>query len=157
MQESRMIAEVAPPGVCAMPKVSGSRIATPFAPPRPGSTPMITPRMTPVNMSARLVGVSATANPCASAWISSISEAEHRLERAFRQRHEEPPFEDEVEHGDRRRAYRADLPPRVPAQPAHEEADEEERRLVDADPGNCGHIEHRRHQHREHELELPDV
>ena len=31
MHESRMIAEVAPPGVCAMPKVSGSRIATPFA------------------------------------------------------------------------------------------------------------------------------
>ena len=43
MHDSRMIAEVAPPGVCAIPKVSGSRIATPLAPPRPGSTPMITP------------------------------------------------------------------------------------------------------------------
>ena len=59
-----MIAEVAPPGVCAMPKVSGSRIATPLAPPRPGSTPMITPRITPVNISAMLVGVSATPKPC---------------------------------------------------------------------------------------------
>ena len=59
-------------GVCAMPKVSGSRIATPFAPPRPGSTPMITPRITPVNISATLVGVSATPKPCISAWISSM-------------------------------------------------------------------------------------
>ena len=71
MHESRMIAEVAPPGVCAMPKVSGSRMATPLAPPRPGSTPMITPRITPVNMSAMLVGVSATPKPCISDWISS--------------------------------------------------------------------------------------
>jgi len=34
---------VVPPGDCAIEKVSGSRMATPFAPPRPGSTPMITP------------------------------------------------------------------------------------------------------------------
>ena len=74
MHESRMIAEVAPPGVCAMPKVSGSRMATPLAPPRPGSTPMITPRITPVNMSAMLVGVSATPKPCISDWISSTSQ-----------------------------------------------------------------------------------
>ena len=67
-----MIAEVAPPGCCAMPKVSGSRMATPLAPPRPGSTPMITPRITPVNISARFFSDIATPKPCASAWISSI-------------------------------------------------------------------------------------
>ena len=65
------VAEVAPPGVCAMPKVSGSRIATPLAPPRPGSTPMITPRMTPMNMKSTLYSESATTKPCASAWISA--------------------------------------------------------------------------------------
>ena len=40
-----MIAEVG-----GMLKVSGSRMATPLAPPRPGSTPMITPRMMPTSM-----------------------------------------------------------------------------------------------------------
>ncbi len=33
-----------------MEKVSGNRIATPFAPPRPGSTPMSTPSAMPTNM-----------------------------------------------------------------------------------------------------------
>ena len=31
-------------------KVSGKRIATPFAPPRPGSTPISTPSMMPTHM-----------------------------------------------------------------------------------------------------------
>ena len=31
-------------------KVSGSRMATPLAPPRPGSTPMRTPSMMPISM-----------------------------------------------------------------------------------------------------------
>src|SRR5688500_18112271 len=126
MQESRMIAEVAPPGVCAMPKVSGSRMATPFAPPRPGSTPMITPRITPVNISTRFIGVSATPKPCISDWISSTSvEPEEPFHRAFRQRHLEPDLEDEIEHHRRAQAHRGDLPPRILPQPAHEEGDEQ--------------------------------
>ena len=40
-----MIAEVG-----GMLKVSGSRMATPLAPPSPGSTPMITPSMMPISM-----------------------------------------------------------------------------------------------------------
>jgi len=40
-----MIAEVG-----SIEKVSGSRMATPLAPPRPGRTPIRTPRMTPRNM-----------------------------------------------------------------------------------------------------------
>src|SRR5687768_8852442 len=99
MHDSRMIAEVAPPGIWAMPKVSGSRIATPFAPPRPGSTPMITPRMIPVNISSRFVSDSATPNPCTSAWISSISvQPQQCFNRALGQRHLEPDFEDQEEH-----------------------------------------------------------
>src|SRR3970040_157301 len=110
MQESRMIAEVWPSGVAAMAKVSGSRIATPFAPPRPGSTPMITPRITPVNISARFFSVSATPKPCISDWISSIASAhaQQPLERALGQRHEEPHLEDQEQNdtmADRTRAY----------------------------------------------------
>src|SRR6188474_1661177 len=137
MQDSRMIAEVAPPGVCAMPKVSGSRMATPFAPPRPGSTPMITPRITPVNISAMLVGVSATPKPCISAWISSMSvQPDPGFQRTLGQRHLEPHFEDHVEHRHGDHADHDHLPPRVLAQPAHEEADEQHRGHVDADPGH---------------------
>src|SRR6185295_1555082 len=99
MHESRMIAEVAPPGVCAMLKVSGSRMATPFAPPSPGSTPMITPRITPVNISARFFSVIATPKPCISDWISSILsiQPEPRFDRALGQRHLEPDLEHEIE------------------------------------------------------------
>ena len=53
-----MMAEVG-----GMVNVSGSRIATPFAPPSPGSTPMITPSMMPTSISTRLNGVSATEKP----------------------------------------------------------------------------------------------
>src|SRR5262249_25854970 len=45
MHDSRMIADVGD-----MVKVSGSRIATPLAPPSPGSTPMITPNTMPITM-----------------------------------------------------------------------------------------------------------
>src|SRR5688572_8221329 len=119
MHDSRMIAEVAPPGVCAMPKVSGSRMATPLAPPSPGSTPMITPRITPVNISAMLVGVSATPKPCISAWISSISvQPEPGFDEALGQRHLEPDLEDHVEHHHRHHAHRDHLPPGIFPQPA---------------------------------------
>src|SRR5512145_1986582 len=53
-------------------KVSGSRMATPLAPPRPGSTPMSTPRMMPTTMSKKFMGVITVAKPWNSALISSI-------------------------------------------------------------------------------------
>src|SRR3954469_13600980 len=96
MHESRMIAEVVPPGFCAMEKVSGSRIATPLAPPRPGSTPMMMPSTTPMNMSSRLNGDSATPNPCINALISSTlssAQPERGLERPLREGHPEPDLE----------------------------------------------------------------
>src|SRR5215213_7279043 len=112
MQESRMIAEVAPPGCCAMPKVSGSRMATPFAPPRPGSTPMITPRITPVNISARFFSDSATVKPCARAWISStLVQPQQGFERPLGQRHLEPDLEHRVEHRHGAEADHHHLPP----------------------------------------------
>src|SRR4029453_10378780 len=112
VQESRMIAAVAPPGCCAMPKVSGSRMATPLAPPRPGSTPMITPRITPVNISARFFTVIATAKPCASAWILSTSvQPEESFDGALGQRHLEPDLEDEIERHHHADAHGGHLPP----------------------------------------------
>jgi hypothetical protein len=53
-----MIAEVG-----FMENVSGSRIATPLAPPRPGSTPMTVPSVMPSTASPRLAGCSATEKP----------------------------------------------------------------------------------------------
>lgn len=53
--------------------VRGSRIATPLAPPRPGSTPISTPRMMPTNIRPMFIGVRITEKPCIRALISSIS------------------------------------------------------------------------------------
>src|ERR1043165_2105612 len=103
MHESRMMAEVAPPGCCAMPKVRGSRMATPFAPPNPGSTPIMTPRITPVNISSRFFIDIATPKPWISDWISSMAappsvQPEPAFDRSFGKRHLEPDLEDGEEH-----------------------------------------------------------
>ena len=58
MQLSMMIAEVG-----FMLKVSGSRMATPLAPPSPGSTPISTPSVMPISMKPRLGSVAATPKP----------------------------------------------------------------------------------------------
>ncbi len=53
-----MMAEVG-----GMVKVRGSRMATPLAPPSPGSTPIKTPKTTPTNINSMFIGVRMTANP----------------------------------------------------------------------------------------------
>ena len=53
-----MIAEVGD-----MLKVSGSRMATPLAPPSPGSTPMRTPSVMPMNMYMMFAGSPRTLKP----------------------------------------------------------------------------------------------
>jgi hypothetical protein len=58
MHDSMMIAEVGD-----IENVSGSRIATPFAPPSPGSTPMITPSRIPITITSRLNGWRTVAKP----------------------------------------------------------------------------------------------
>src|SRR5689334_24378797 len=155
MQESRMMAEVAPPGVCAMVKVSGSRMATPLAPPRPGSTPMITPRITPMNMNSRFFSENATAKPPARAWISATSaHPEQSFDGTLGQRHQKPALEDQEE---RHRGADTDgehLPPGELAQPAHEEGDEHDRGDIDADRGDRSHVDRGRNQHRQHHFQL---
>src|SRR5262252_5087238 len=130
MQDSMMIADVG--GIV---NVSGNRIATPFAPPRPGRTPMITPRTMPTSISNRLNGDNTTAKPWNSALIStkapspielyqgscggSVTEKRQRVPRAFVERHLEP----DLEHREDRRADDDAncnaLQPRVAAEPAH--------------------------------------
>src|SRR5919197_4877177 len=156
MHESRMIAVVVPPGVCAIEKVSGSRIATPFAPPSPGSTPMMTPRMMPTNMNATFLKLSATTKPWASASISAIAlaHAQRRLERPLGQRHQEPDFEDEKEHHAVADAHRDDFPPRVFAEPAHEKADEERGGDIDTEPADQPDIDRGRDEDGQHQREL---
>ena len=51
--------------------VNGRRIATPLAPPSPGSTPMMTPNRMPIIISKTLYQLSATAKPPISEAISS--------------------------------------------------------------------------------------
>src|ERR1700761_4995759 len=68
MQESITIAEVG-----SIVKVSGSRIATPFGPPRPGSTPTKMPSTSPTIISAIVFQVRRTTNPCSSRPKASIN------------------------------------------------------------------------------------
>jgi hypothetical protein len=49
--------------VGGMLNVSGRRMATPLAPPSPGSTPMMTPSTIPTIITMMLKGCSATAKP----------------------------------------------------------------------------------------------
>src|SRR6478752_5737000 len=161
MQESRMMAEVAPPGCCAMPKVSGRRMATPLAPPRPGSTPMMTPSTTPVNISTRFISVIATPKPWISDWISSIAppsiQPEPAFARPFGKRHLEPDLAKEEENHRNADAHHRGLRPGVLAEPAHEQADEDRRRDVDAEPGDGRDVDRRRHQHHQHHPQLADL
>ena len=59
MQDSITIAEVG-----SIVNVSGSRIATPLGPPRPGSTPTKMPSTSPSIISSSVFHVSSTAKPC---------------------------------------------------------------------------------------------
>src|ERR1700704_253386 len=83
MQDSITIAEVG-----SMLKVSGSRIATPFGPPRPGSTPTKMPSTRPSIIRAILSQVISTWKPwnnSSNASIAALSELAHDLVRKVRQ------------------------------------------------------------------------
>src|SRR5882672_5409142 len=170
MHESRMIAEVVPPGCCAIEKVRGSRMATPFAPPRPGSTPMMIPRMTPTNISNRLSGDRATPNPCISALISStqpplgadgsvhrhraLVESQCSLERPFGKRHREPYFEYQEKRDADAYRDRHDLDPGVFAQVPHEVGDIDSGCDVETQRRDHRDIHDRRHENGQDFLEL---
>ena len=56
-----------------MEKVSGNKMATPFAPPNPGRTPISTPSKIPTNINRTFWNVRATANPCIKLFMSSTA------------------------------------------------------------------------------------
>src|SRR5258705_1194000 len=151
MPDSRMMAEVAAPGCWAMVNVSGRRIATPLAPPRPGSTPMMTPRTMPASISIRLNHDSATAKPPRREWISCIAaplcEAEGGFQRTLGQRHAEPDLEHDEGRDHGAHAHQYDLRPPVLAEEAHEEGDEGNRGNVHAEAvsgaGDDSHVDER--------------
>src|SRR5438445_113297 len=68
MQDSITMAEVG-----SIVKVSGSRIATPFGPPSPGSTPTKMPSTSPTIIRASVFQVSRTTKPCTSRPKASIN------------------------------------------------------------------------------------
>src|SRR5215468_9568096 len=68
MHDSMMMADVG-----GMANVSGSRMATPLAPPSPGNTPMMTPNRMPTIIKATLYQLSATAKPPNSEASSSTA------------------------------------------------------------------------------------
>ena len=73
MHDSITMAEVG-----SIVKVSGSRIATPFGPPRPGSTPTKMPSTSPTIISASVFHVIRTAKPWSSRPKASISSPSSR-------------------------------------------------------------------------------
>src|SRR6478735_12803586 len=131
MHDSITIAEV---GV--MLNVRGSRMATPLAPPRPGRTPMSTPRMMPTNIRRMFIGVRITPNPWKRALSStilfvsgfgcekgSVAQEGERVQRSLEQRDLEPDFEHEEEQGEDHHGNDHALEPGVVAQVHHEAGD----------------------------------
>src|SRR3954471_18619415 len=95
MHDSITMAEVG-----SIVKVSGSRIATPFGPPRPGSTPTKMPSTSPSIMSARIFQVSRTLKLRRRSPTASIAlAAEERFARPLRHDH----VEGDVEGDEHRR------------------------------------------------------
>src|SRR3954451_7063269 len=97
MHESITIAVVG-----SMLKVSGSRMATPLGPPRPGSTPTNMPSTRPRIMNASVLKVISTLKPWSrspNASIAPLLEPEGRFQRALRHDHVESDIEGD-EHGD---------------------------------------------------------
>ena len=128
--------------------VSGSRIATPLAPPSPGSTPMITPSRMPTTITIRLNGCMTTAKPWNRLAISSMfcatpaaglavpRQNPERLDRPLRQRHQEPFLEHQEDASGTPTATAATMRPAVAAEPLHEDGDEQDRGDVEADPAD---------------------
>src|ERR1700760_1318031 len=129
MLDSITIAEVG-----SIVKVSGSRIATPLGPPRPGSTPTKIPSTSPTIIRTSVLPVSRTAKPCIKRPKASIAirlVAEGRFERPLR--HDD--VEGDVEGNEHGRGEdeggQQRLPQRNLADQAHEARNQEEARDIE--------------------------
>src|SRR6266545_1789948 len=128
MQDSITMAEVG-----SIVKVSGRRIATPFGPPRPGSTPTKMPRIKPTIISASVFHVSSTLKPYIrrpNASIPLTLVTEQGFERPLRHDDVERDLESD-EHDEREEERREQrLPGRDAADGHHEARDQQEARHV---------------------------
>src|SRR5260370_32756775 len=154
MHDSITMAEVG-----SMVKVSGSRIATPFGPPRPGSTPTKMPSTRPTIIRDRILKVSRTSKPCSRRPSASTAglEPEQGFERALGHDDVERDVEGHEHDDGEDDARQQRFPPRNPADPAHEAGDEKEARDVQAEPLREKTEEERRHQHLHHAPQLVAV
>src|SRR5205823_5133647 len=151
MQDSITMAEVG-----SIVKVSGSRIATPFGPPRPGSTPTKMPSTSPTIISASVFHVSSTAKPCIKRPKASmrdpvgLSAPEGRFERSLRHDDVERDVKSHKHRGGEHEGGEQRLPQRDLADQAHEGRDQQE--ACDVEPEELrGEAEQQcRHEHREH-------
>src|SRR5262245_20370847 len=137
--------------------VRGSRIATPLAPPSPGSTPMMVPSTMPTTAITRLKGVMAIWNPrsrCSNP-LMARSVPEPAFERPLRQRHQEPHLEDEEGHHRDPDRYDGRRGPPVSADPAHVGGQVDGSAHVQPDQMSEDDHRDRRKEHRRHRAKLP--
>src|SRR6266404_5392352 len=158
MQDSITIAEVG-----SMVKVSGSRIATPFGPPSPGSTPTKMPSTRPTIIRASVFHVSSTANPCINRPKASIEDlsrvartlvAEGRLERSLR--HDDVKRDIEGHEHDRGEEEGGEqrFPQRDLADHSHEDGDQQKTRDIKPEELRRQTEQQRRNEHRHDAAEL---
>src|SRR3982751_6205009 len=144
MQESITMAEVG-----SMVKVSGSRIATPFGPPRPGSTPTKIPSTSPSIISASVFHVRRTPKPYSRSSNASMEclEAEQRFEGPFRHDHVEGHLERREHHHGKDERCEHGLPCGDAPNPHHEAGNEQEASDVEPQPLQQQHEGDCREQH----------
>src|SRR5688500_10395963 len=126
------------PEVGGIPKVSGSRSATPETGPTPGRAPMRVPRNTPATAMSRLKGVNAIEKPSARLEKRSMPDQDPDLKPkdAGRERYAEPPHENrplDRGHADRH-PERGE--PRAALERPEEDSEEERGRERHADDGH---------------------
>src|SRR6201747_3073311 len=146
MQDSITMADVG-----SMVKVNGSRIATPFGPPRPGSTPTKMRSTSPTIISASVFHVSSTAKPCINrpkASISKVLSSEGRFERPFRHDDVEGDIEGHEHDGREHERSEQRFPQRDLADDPHEGGDQQKTRDIKSEKLHGETKQQRRHEHR---------
>src|SRR5437667_3082618 len=152
IQDSITIAEVG-----SIVNVSGSRIATPLGPPRPGSTPTKMPSTRPRIIKVMIFQVMRTAKPCNSnpnASMTGFLAAERRFERALWHDDVEGDVEGHEHHGGEHEGGEQRFPPCDLADHAHEARNQEEARDIEPEELRRKTEQDCRHEHGKHAAEL---
>src|ERR1700722_1088304 len=138
-------------------KVSGSKIATPLGPPRPGSTPTKMPSTSPTIIRAIVFHVISTTKPCskrpnasmdALSWSAHALVAEGRFERPLR--HDDVKCDIESHEHDSREQKGSEqrFPQREPADHPHEDGDQQKTRDIHSKVLRGQAEQQRRYEHR---------